>query len=291
LQSGGNVAIFPGKTANTAALNEGLATLGDIKILNMDTAVQAVSTLQQGSPLVRDMFERIPENVQLPISNWHYNIQAGLTANQQSVLSFRSGYPFLAIYTPSRGRLYIAASSADAEAGNFTNSYFFVPFLYQMAVQSHGGDVYALTAGRNQSAYIPVKALTDRTVVHLYADGVDMIPPQRTVATGVEVNVDKVQQQAGFYTLAAAAADTVVLAINQDRAESDLKSWDINTLKKQWKGDHIHWIEGTAYNAGQGSFGASNFPLWKVCAILAVLMLLAETYVLAGGFRKQNIAT
>lgn len=290
LQNGGNIAIFPGKTTNLAALNEGLKTLGDIKILNMDTAVQTISTIQQGSPLVRDMFERIPDNVQLPISNWHYNIQAGLTANQQSVLSFRSGYPFLAIYTPLRGQLYITASSADAEAGNFTNSYFFVPFLYQMAMQSHGGNVYALTAGKDQSAYLPVKELTDRTVVHLYGDGIDIIPPQRTVAAGVEVNIGKVHRQAGFYTIAA-AADTAIVAINHDRTESDLKSWDINALKKQWEGDHIHWLEDNAISAGQGSFNTPNFPLWKVCAILAVLLLLAETYVLAGGFRKHNTAT
>lgn len=290
LERGSNIAIFPGKTANTTALNEGLAVLGDIKFTNLDTSVQTISSIQQGSPLVRDMFERIPENVQLPVSNWHYNIEAGLTANQQSVLSFRSGNPFLAIYTPSKGQLYIAASSADAEAGNFTNSYFFVPFLYQMAVQSHGGDVFALTAGSSQTAYLPVKQLTDRTVVHLYGSGLDVIPPQRTVAAGVEVNIAKVQQQAGFYTLAAAGADTSIVAINQDRAESYLATWDINTLKKQWKSDNIHWLTDTQNRRNATSFSTSNFPLWKVCAILALLMLLAETYVLAGGFRKQHTA-
>ena len=150
MQQGQSICIFPGKTSNLQALNDGLKQVGDIRITGTDTAVQTASSIQQGSALVRDLFEKIPENVQLPVANWHYIISAGLSANQQSVLSFRNGDPLLALYTPSRGQLYICATAADLQSGNFPGSYFFTPFLYQMAMQSSSSSIYAITLGAQQ---------------------------------------------------------------------------------------------------------------------------------------------
>lgn len=290
LQRGQTICIFPGRTANYAAINEGLQVLGDIRLGTVDTAVQTVGSLQQGSSLVRDMFERIPDNVQLPVSNWHYAINAGLSANQQSVLSFRNGDPFLALYKPSKGQLYITASSVDVSAGNFATSYFFAPFLYQMAMQSRGGDVYALTSGSQQAAYLPMSEVSERNMVHLYAPGLDVIPPQRPSGAGLDVMVSQAVEQPGFYTLTAAGSDSAVIALNQNRTESDLETWGANTLKTQWKADNIHWLQADAAGSISSSSAGGSFPLWKVCAILALVMLAAETFVLAGGLRKPNTA-
>ena len=42
---------------------------------------------------------------------------------------------------------------------------------------------------------------------------------QRTSGSGVEIYVDQVVQQPGFYMLAAQGSDTVMVALNQDRKE------------------------------------------------------------------------
>jgi hypothetical protein len=282
LLQGQSICIFPGRTTNVGAMNEGLRQAADVQISGLDTAVQAASTLQQGSSLVRDIFERVPDNVQLPVANWHYIIRSGLTANQQSVLSFRNGDPFLARYTPTRGQLYICATSADLQSGNFPGSYFFAPFLYQMAIQSRAGDVYALTTGRQQAAYLPLNEAGDRNMIHLYATGVDAIPPQRASGSGVDVFVDQAVQQPGFYSLAAQGSDTTVIGLNADRTESQLQVWDIKTLQSQWKGDNVSWMTVADAESGSSQDSRGSFPLWKVCAILALLMLAAETYLLAG---------
>lgn len=289
MQQGQSICIFPGKTRDINALSEGIRQLADIRVGGIDTAVQAATTLQQGSNLVKDLFERIPDNVQLPVANWHYTIDAGLTANQQSVLSFRNGDPMLAKYTPGKGQLYLTSMSADMDAGNFPGSYFFVPFLYQMAMQSRGGDVYAITAGRQQPVYLPLSNADERNMIHLYGPGVDAIPPQRPSDAGLEVFADQVVSQAGFYDLAPKQGDTTAIALNQDRQESILDIWNINTLKEQWKGENISWIDIEKAGAAEGA-DADAFPLWKVCVILALLMLAAETLVLAGSFRKQTAA-
>jgi len=281
LQQGQSICIFPGRTNNLQALNEGLRLVGDIQVTGIDTAVQTASGLQQGSTLVKDLFERIPDNVQLPVANWHYVISAGLSANQQSVLSFRNGDPLLALYTPSRGQLYICATSADLQSGNFPGSYFFTPFLYQMAMQSGSSSIYAITLGAQQPVYVALSNMAERSTMHIYGNGIDIIPPQRPNGAGLDVFADQVVQQPGFYSLAAPGTDTTRLALNPDKKESRLDFRDINALKKEWKGDNIKWLDITESGSISANDTGGDFPLWKVCVILALVMLAVETFLLA----------
>ncbi len=291
LQSGKTVCVFPGRTANYQQLSNGLSKLGDITINGIDTVTQTAAGMQQGSDLIQDLFESIPENVQLPTAKWHYVIQAGLAANQQSVFNFRNGDPLLARYTPSKGALYLSATGIDLTSGNFQGSYFFVPMLYQMATQSAGGSVYALALGTQQPAYLPLDNTDERNMVHLYAKGIDAIPAQRQEGAGLNVFVDDVVTQAGYYQLAAQGGDTIALAVNHGRAESELQMANLDNLKTQWKGASLTWLNTDSISKLKPSANYASFPLWKLCAILAVIMLLAETAVLAGSLRKQSAAT
>ncbi|HEY9178485.1 MAG TPA: BatA domain-containing protein [Flavipsychrobacter sp.] len=289
-QLGQTVCIFPGRTSNYAAINEGLKEISDISISGIDTATQAATTLQQGSTLVRDLFESVPENVQLPVANWHYVLQSGLTANRQSILSFRNGDPLFAQYSPYAGQLYILSTGIDLQSGNFPSSYFFAPFLYQMAVQSKGGNVYAITLGSRQPAYIPLNNASERNMVKLYHAGGEAIPPQRAYGAGLHVFVDETVTGPGFYTLAAAGNDTTIVAVNTNRAESQLAIADVGSLEDVWKGIDIQVVSAEEISSKGGRSNWGGFPLWKVCVILALLMLAAETFVLAGSLRKPTAA-
>ena len=218
--------------------------------------------------------------MQLPVANWHYSISAGLTANQQSVLSFRNGDPLLARYTPSRGQLYICATSADLQSGNFPGSYFFAPFLYQMAMQSSSGNIYAVAAGSEQPVYLPLMNVAERTTLHLYSRNIDIIPPQRPNGAGVDVYIDQAVQAPGFYQLSAGGGDTTAVALNQDKLESELTYRDIKTLKGEWQGDQIKWPD-LAKGGNPKDSADADYPLWKVCVILALVMLAIETWLLA----------
>ena len=262
-------------------LNDGLKLVGDISIASVDSAVQTASSLQQGSNLVRDMFEKIPDNVQLPVANWHYVINAGLSANRQSVLSFRNGDPLLARYSPSKGQFYICATSADLQSGNFPGSYFFTPFLYEMAVESGSSSVFALTSGAQQPVYLSSANLSERSTIHLFSKYLDIIPPQRPNGAGLDVFIDQSVQQPGFYNLSATnGLDTTTIALNQDKNESILQFRDISVLKKEWKAENIKWLAITDTGSITNK-DAESFPLWKVCVFLALLMLGAETFLLA----------
>lgn len=290
-EAGQTICIFPGQTNNVNALNEGLRSIGDITITGVDTSTETATSLQQGNELVRNLFSSIPDNVQLPSANWHYEIRSGITANRQSLLSFRNGDPLFAQFSPSAGQLYILSTSIDPGAGNFPSSYFFAPFLYQMAIQSNGGNAYAITLESGQPAYLPLNNASERNMLHLYHNGEDAIPPQRTQGNGLNVFIDDVVKAAGFYPVAAQGSDTTLLAVNENRQESVLSTTDISNLDKLWPGVNVKVITPESIGSTGGESQWGSFPLWKVCVILALILLAVETFVLAGGLRKTTAAT
>ena len=64
-------------------------------------------------------------------------------------------------------------------------------------------------------------------------------------------------------------------------ARSEPPPSDVLALQKEWKGDHVKWLNITESGGITDKGANGSFPLWKVCVILALLMLAAETYLLA----------
>lgn len=290
LSQGQSVALFPGRTNEYSSFSEQLNVIAPIRITGIDTTTQVATTLQPNSDLAKDIFERIPDNVQLPQANWHYTVNAGLTSNQQTVINFRNGDPLFAQFTPTRGRLYLLTTSADLQGGNFQTSYFFVPFLYQMTVQSKTGNVLATTVGSAQPTFISIPHTGERNMIHAYSSNAEapIIPPQRVRGAGVEVFVGKVIQQPGYCSLVAASNDTTLIALNENRDESLLMYWSETELRKQWNAENIYWAGANQETITQSS---SSFPLWKICVVMAVLLLIVETYLLTSNLRGSRIAT
>lgn len=293
LHAGKSICIFPGKTATISRINEGLNELWGIHISGTDTTSLTAGTLHAHNPLVQDLFEQIPENVQLPQARWHYQISAPIHANQQSIFSFHNGDPLFAQYTPAEGNLYICATPIDGSSGNFQSSYFFVPFLYKMAVQSRGSDIYALTSGNPRPIFVSHKTSEGLDMLHVYAEGMDIIPPQRPSGNGTEIFVAQVLQYPGYYKLASeSTTDTTIIAINSSRAVSHPSFSDLTQLHKQWNGEHIIWQYKPLDTSPALWMQGSNFPLWKLCITLALVWLAAETLLLILGYtHKKTIAS
>ena len=95
----------------------------------------------------------------------------------------------------------------------------------------------------------------------------------------------------GFYTLAVPGSDTTIVAVNNDKAESDLATIDIANIDDIWAGMDVQVVSADEISSKGGRSNWGGFPLWKVCVILALLMLAAETFVLAGSLRKPTAAT
>lgn len=288
LQRGQNVLLFPGSITNVQSFNQALAAWGPVSLGAEDTSRQQVVSMQQAHPLLHDLFDKVPDNVQLPVTLKRYPIEASVAANQQALMSFRDGKPFLAQYGLQQGKLYISASALDDRSSNFAVSYFFVPLLYKMAVQSSGGNMYALSVGSNTPLWLPVAGSDDRKVWHLSRPGFDAIPAQRPSGVGVELFLNRTVQDAGFYRLySEASKDSVLVGLNAARAESVLDYAGRKAVEESLQPAAVQWLDEQAVVQHGWNTAHAPFPVWKVCVVIALLCLAGETFLL---LRKRKPA-
>lgn len=290
LDAGVNVCLLPGPSVNPQEMTTALKPLVNLEWLPADTSAQSASELREEHPMIRDLFERIPENVQLPFARLHYPIRALIGTDAQSIISFRNGDPFFAAYPSGNAQLFICSSPAEPAYSNFPASYFFVPFLYQMASLSQSGDIYSIFSDQSAAVFIPTPQSNRQDLLHLRGDGLDLIPAQRPQGRGVLLDLGKNLPRAGFYTLSSESGDSSLIGANLSRKESDLNYWKLEELKNstQRKGDS--WQSADAENRARSKSALSSFPLWKLCSILALGMLALEVYLLSRKhFRKNTI--
>jgi hypothetical protein len=288
LQNGQSVCFFFGPNVQYSSVNASLGLLANIQLMGFDTSAQSVSQIQKEHPFIKEIFDRIPDNVQLPFAKSHYQIKAGMNANQQSVFSFRNGDPFFAQYTVDKGRLFLCATILDNQNGNFQSSYFLVPFLFQMASASKEHNIFAISSGQKQPIYVHHN---NSSLLHLIGNGIDAIPLQKAEGKGVMVYAGAIADKFGFYSLKNNEADSTLIGVNLNRAESDFDYWALKDLKQNWKGNHIVWQQVDAENLATPTKEYSTFPLWKLCAILALIMLGIETYLLSRNLKQKQAIT
>lgn len=280
LQKGQNVCIFPDPALDIAAFNQRFANIAEIQLKLVDTTAQTIASMQAEHPLIREMFESLPDNVQLPSVQLHFPIQSGLNAQQQSVFSFRNGDAFLASFPLYKGQLFLCATPILPQYGNFQSSYFFVPFLYQMATQAKGFQIFALTSGQKTPVMVAVPdGGGQQSLLHIRAVDLDLVPAQRPEGMGIQFSVPNLPF--GFYTVSTGGKDSTLIALNTSRAESQLQTWSISALKNNWSGEDIRWQQVEFSDRVKLASEQSAFPLWKLCAILALAMLCLETWMLS----------
>jgi hypothetical protein len=290
LAAGVNVCLLPGAQVDPAEMSRAIRPLAGIEWGNPDTSAQTASELRQEHPMIRDMFERIPENVQLPFVRLHYPLKAAANTETQSIISFRNGDPFFAVYPTENARLFICSTPADPAYGNFQSSYFFVPFLYQMASLSQSGDIYAVFSGQTSTLFVPTKENRTRGLFHLKGSGTDLIPGQRAQGRGVLIDARNLSPTPGFYTLSNGSGDSSLIGLNMSRVESDLTCWSLSELKSSSSRKGDTWQLADAENSAVSKTQLSSFPLWKLCSILALGMLGLEIYLLSRKhYRKHTI--
>lgn len=278
LQNGQSFFLIPGNISNIASFNQQLNKIAPINFAAADTASTQIGAVQTEHALLKDVIATMPQNVQLPTVLRHYPISAGLSANQQSILSLKNGQPFLAQYSIDNGALYIIASSLEERSGNFVLSNLFMPLLYKMCAVSGAQSIYAINANSNQPVFIPNQS-ANRTVFKATGPDAEVIPAQNAYGNGTNIFLGKAIDQAGFYTLKnESVADSTLVAVNANTLESELEAATKEALEQQLKPAKLSWEQSGAPMVSSAT--GNNTDLWKWLVAIALLALIIETYFL-----------
>jgi hypothetical protein len=275
--NGGSMLVFAPQGNDAGDLNDLLGKTAGCNYLQTDTAKLSVTSYNKSHDVFRDIFSKTPENIDLPVVYKRFIISSSALSSEQKLFSFSNSDAFLSSYKTGNGKLYVCASSAEMSASTFPKSYWFLPMIYKMAYLNASDAIHAITLGRNASVFIENSKTGDKAIYHIKQNEFDAIPEQRAIANRVQINFNQAAQVAGLYAVyLPGSKDSTFVGLNYDRAESDLRYWDINELKNASRIPNAEWFAADLNISGSVNALQQGFPLWKVCIILALLFLLTE---------------
>lgn len=286
LQGGGNLAVFPGEMIDPESYRQFGQNLNTAFLLDksaIETRVTEINTLNR---VYDDVFESVPENIDLPVVQSHYPIRQQSNSLMESLLDLQNGNIFMGAEPAGNGMVYLFAVPLNTEWSNFPKHAIFVPTLYKIALLSQGAKRLYFTVGENEQIVLNSR-LPDSDQVYRISSvekDFEIIPEIRSIFAQTELFTQNQIREAGHYDVLLDNEVIAGLAFNYDRKESELDSHtktELETILLDQRLDNFRVIRPadrsltdviTELNMG--------VRLWKLFIILALLFLFAEVILL-----------
>jgi len=291
-ERGGSLAIFPGLVADLSSYQlflEDQLKIGSLVYL--DTARTKVDKVNLNHYIFSDVFEKVPERMDLPVVHAHFRVNPASNASMETLFTMENGSHFLNVYEAGLGTVYLFTVPLLAAASNLPEHALFVPLMYKMAIHSLSVDQLFYTLGRENRIKGPVSLENGESepIFHLVEadDGMqpfDIIPDIRVVDQTPQLLLHNMLSDAGNYHLTAGDSAQKGYAFNYDRQESVLICSSHDELKQQIEAAAL--VNFTLISSGESGFNidltaiGEGTKMWKLCIIFALLFLAFETILL-----------
>lgn len=276
LKNGGNLSVFLPLEADLASYTNFLKAAGaNYPIRYQKDSVMAAS-LNLKHPVFENVFENIPQQIDLPRTSAYYQLSNITKTNKQNLMEVDASLPLLQAYQIGKGNLYLSAIPLEPQISNFTNHGLFLPLLFKMALLKRQEQKLFYILGMQETALIDNVDLAASEVLTLKSAQQEIIPELRNTSLGTVIFfADQVKEQ-GFYDLYKQDKLIAMLAFNQSRNESDLSYASDTDLNNSF-GKNTEIIEaGTSSIANQIKEVKLGASLWKLCIILVLIFLAIE---------------
>ncbi|MCF8365105.1 MAG: BatA domain-containing protein [Bacteroidales bacterium] len=286
-QGGGNIVVFPGEVADASSWREFFLNMETPFSYVKDTFQTRISSMNLQSTLYDDVFESLPENLDLPVVFKHYTINRQVKSMTEVLLEMQNGDIFLASVPAGKGKLYIFPVPLNPEWSNFPKHAIFVPTLYKIALLSKPFTKLYYTTGKEDAVLVKSENTTGENVIKIksIAKEFEIIPEVRSAGSLISIFTGSQIKDAGLYNVNANDALITAVAFNFDRAESKLESYAKNEIEGQIAdaGLTTFSVLSDAQNKSLSAVIAeinSGKKLWKLFLTLALVFLLGEVVLL-----------
>ncbi len=286
MQGGGNVVVFPGEQADLASyrqLSQNLNTAFLAAPSLSETRVVEINTLNR---VYDDVFESVPENIDLPVVSSHYPIRRQPNSLMEVLLEMQNGNTFLGAEPSGNGMLYLFAVPLSTEWSNFPKHAVFVPTLYKIALLSQGTAKLYYTVGENELITLNTRIPGGDQVFRIRSlkQEFEVIPEIRSVFAQTEILTHNQIREAGHYNVVLNQEVIRGLAFNYDRKESNLETFsqkDLERLTADHGLENFRVIKPAERSLTDVIAEMhAGIRLWKLFVILALLFLFAEVVLL-----------
>jgi len=283
VQNGGNLLVFPSADANQGSYNNFLSNFSANELIAFEETPRTVGTVNTSEFIFNDVFENRSANLKLPSTQGNFQLSQYANRNEEELLTYRDGTPYLTKYRIGQGNLYFSAAPLTEDYNDLVrNGEIFVPMLYKMAISSGETPKIAYTIGADEVIEADHQISETETVYKLRGEAEEFIPEQRVVGSKVFLGINNQIETAGFYDLFLKPENILgVYGFNYDRTESDLQHYSQSDLE-QLLNPNMTIITATARADFEQLIGerSRGVTLWRWCLILALAFLAVEVLLL-----------
>ena len=280
--SGGSVLLFPSETIDKEAYHVFLNMLSISDFVSLDTMRYYLDSKNLPTDLYEGVFQKIPENMDMPMVFKHYTTLANSRSGEEVLLKLLNGQPFLSLYRKGKGRVYICTSPLSEKASGFAKHALFIPSLIKIAILSRPSAPLYYTCAANEAIDVSNLIITGESPMHILSleNKTDFIPELKITENKKQLLTHDYPAYAGNYVGMLQKNKLCGIGFNYDRKESDLTCFTEKELKemireKNWK--HCNHLSAAEINqmASLADIGGGT-RLWKVCILFALLFLAIE---------------
>jgi len=288
LQNGGTIVIFPDLDVNQADFSIFLNSLSlpGVHTLNKDTI--NVKSIALKSNLFRDVFEKIPEKLDLPKVNRRFIYTQRNQSNSEEIMGLPLNQSFFTRYRSGAGQVYLSATSLSNKDSNLPEHPVFVPLLYKIAFSSIQEQPLYYTLGQHTVLSTSQINLHSGESLKLAAGNTEIIPELRQTPGKTLLYVADQVKKAGFYELKKTDSLINLYAFNEDRTESDLHYTSAVALEKLFGTKKIN-INNAEADSSVAAVKNNNTELWKLCLVLCAVFLAVEVVLIRFFNHPKNI--
>jgi hypothetical protein len=277
LNAGGTVVLFPSSAADIQNYNSFLSSLSLPKIQTLNTATTKVDRIDLQHPVFKTVFEEIPKNLDLPVTNRYFSFVESNSSNKENIMQLPGGKLFFSRFGVGSGQIYLSATGLNATDGNLARHPVFVPLMYRLALNSGNEDALYVTLGNDNVLASKKITLGKNQTLKLTAKNFDAIPEIRQADGKTLIYTADQIKLPGFYNLSLADSLLAVYSYNSGRSESDLHYLSKAALEGLAEKSNLK-IYDSDKDAIKLISGANKIgqTLWKLCLILSLIFIAAE---------------
>ncbi|NNC82346.1 MAG: hypothetical protein HKN79_02115 [Flavobacteriales bacterium] len=286
VQEGGSLCVIPSMDADRASVSELFLALEANAILEVKNKELKVTAIDLDHPLYTDVFDQIPENMDLPRVSSYLAFTSRVRSSEERLMTLQDGNPLLSSYVSGKGRSYIFSSSLSTAQSNLASHSLFVTSLLRMAELSTGQSPIYQTIGEDSPIVLKMKS-DEKDKVYEISDesgSTSFIPEQRIL--GAETYFyDRGQVESdGVYDILSEDEVVAQVAYNYDRSESRMEFISESEVSDELERNGIldfDFIDPSSLNSRSPLIdGLAGRSLWREFLLLALLFLVIEIILL-----------
>jgi hypothetical protein len=241
-----------------------------------------LARIDKDHPYFKDVFESIPDNMDLPFIKSIYTIQRGGGGNDDVILTTASGQRFFVKNKSGKGSIYQLCIPLQESFSNFPKNILFVPIVIKAALQSiRSGELY-YTIARDNVAELNITALDEDRVLKIRSqdDKTELIPEQKAINNSTFLYFNNQVKTAGAYKVIQGEEQIANLAFNYSRIESATETMKSESIQKNLDELGLRHIGLMKANKElikkQITELDQGIRLWKLFIILALVFIACE---------------